>query len=291
MHLLEPADRVPEGVTVEIKHFLSVPRDPEVKEYMEGNGHWHDIVKVTMEGGTIDLETVGEAQPGLTEENMFSTTMFQDKSFCHVLATDGGRDRYTCTHSAPKVITLSRNSKFCPHTDDALSLHCFSNCTAANGATQMNDRKFGKEKFERDLRSRSDVRTNLSVDLVTVKNNKKYNIFVSANKTFSDQPYQISHDLICQYDGSKRFGTLSNVHLGCCESNHCNIFKKIHIKVNADVTEAGDEAAMYDMAPLECIPVQQTFPSNNAGKTLPSKTAFPLNYTFRSSWFYFSHPP
>ena len=84
MHLVDSKDKVPDGVTVEIKHFLSIPRDPEVTENVEGNGHRHDIVKVTMEGSVIDLQTIGKAQPGLTEEDMFSTTKFQGKRFCHV---------------------------------------------------------------------------------------------------------------------------------------------------------------------------------------------------------------
>ena len=264
MHLVEPADRVPEGVTVEIKHFLSFPRDLEVKDYMEGNGHWHDIVKVTMEDDMIDLETIGQAQPGLTEEDMFSTTKFQGKRFCQVSATGN----YTCKHSALKVITVTRNSKSCPHKDKSLSLYCFSDSTAKD-ATPIDDIKHGKEKYETDLRKRSLITTNVSVDLVTVKTNQMYNIWLSANETFSGDPFKISHELICMYNGVKSFGTVMNVQCGCCKSNHCNNFKEIHIKVKAAVIEANDEPEEYNVFSLECIPVQQALPINNAGKTWP----------------------
>ena len=285
---------MPEGVTVEIKHFLSLPGDPEVKDYMEGNGHWHDIVKVTMEGDKVDLETIGEAQPGLTEEGMFSTSKFQGQSFCHIAVMADGSECYTCKHSAPKVITITQNSKLCPHEDDALSLHCYSNCTA-KGATQMEDRKFGNEKFERYLRMTSDITTKLSVDLVTAKNNNRYDIFVSVNRSVFDQSYKISHNMLCKHDGAINFGSLHHFELGCCrEINHCNTVKKINVKVKAEVIEADDEAEKYYMSVLDCIPAQQTPPthtSNNTGTALPSNTTLILLCNLRSSWRYFCHQP
>ena len=131
----------------------------------------------------------------------------------------------------------------------------------------------------KDLEKRDDIETTLSVDLVTAKNNKKYNISISTKKTFSDSDsdsYKISHDLICQYDGAIRLGTLKNFQLGCCETSHCDDFKKIYIQVNAEVIKAGDEDNKFDVTRLKCIPVQQTSPlhtSYNTGNSFPSKTA------------------
>ena len=252
VHLVEPADKVPEGVTVEIKHFLTIPRDPEVMEYMEGNGHLHDIVKVDMKNGNPEIKRVGIAQPGLTETNMFSTNGFQGQDFCYVLATDGS---YKCMHSSPKIITITQKREMCPHKDGSLSLHCYITCPT-KVVTEEEDRKFAKDEFEENM-GNLDIKTDLKMKLVLEKNSNTYEIFASSDKMFLGvDPMRISHDLMCQYNGAIKLGPIKE-EFGCCEISHCTNVRKIYVKAKAREIHARNDDPIgwprEDVVHLKCI--------------------------------------
>ena len=261
---------MPEGVTVEIKHFLSFPRDLEVKDYMEGNGHWHDIVKVTMEKDIFNLQLVGEAKPGVTEESMFSTTNFQGQGFCHVLATNG---EVECTHASPKIITVAKNKEMCPHLKNTLSLHCFNNCS-----TGEEDRPLGKRMFHKHIGEQNLPINGASITYVMDKDKgyREYKISVSKDDNVL-KIYKMSHNLICQYDGAIELGLLK-FDFGCCEINHCNKNNlDIVITVEPGEREKQDRDPMEKAIPLKCISAQPPFPPIEVkeGEDLESKQLKP----------------
>ena len=49
---------VPDGVTVELRHFLTVPSAQFVRDELEGDGHAHQLVKITKVGDGFEKEII-----------------------------------------------------------------------------------------------------------------------------------------------------------------------------------------------------------------------------------------
>ena len=60
VELVPPSTVVPEGTTIAVRHFLSVPNCQEVEEAVKGSGNCHSILKVTrsMKKQKLDMEVI-----------------------------------------------------------------------------------------------------------------------------------------------------------------------------------------------------------------------------------------
>ena len=58
VELVDPADKAPPGVVFGIKHLLTVPNSPDVREALEEDAysHRHHIVKMTEKNGKQEME-------------------------------------------------------------------------------------------------------------------------------------------------------------------------------------------------------------------------------------------
>ena len=61
IELVDPPDKVPQGVVIGIKHFLSVPNSSEIEkeeENSEESGHRHYVVRMIKANGKYELDKI-----------------------------------------------------------------------------------------------------------------------------------------------------------------------------------------------------------------------------------------
>jgi hypothetical protein len=81
MELVSPADKIPEGVKISVKHFLTLPNSAEVISCLESEEDQHNIVKITKIGEDLNIEKFGDFRTVNTEH--FETYELQNQSLCY----------------------------------------------------------------------------------------------------------------------------------------------------------------------------------------------------------------
>ena len=58
LELVNPLDKVPDGVEFSIRHFLTVPHSPEAHEALDNPEDEHQIVKLTKVEGRLEVQVI-----------------------------------------------------------------------------------------------------------------------------------------------------------------------------------------------------------------------------------------
>ena len=215
IELVDPPDRTPPGVVFGIKHFLTVPNSPEVREALEeeANSHSHYIIKMTEKNGKHEMEVI-DSTTSITSQ-YFVTEKLEGRSLCKLMATwmPWGGQTYECTHSSPKYVVVTQKVGRCPHRKNSLYVWCYCPGSLKEFEEEM---KFGEHK-------RTPAFTKVDIGI-----NQKYiyNIKLRLQEGAEwDPPRQISHVEMCRSNGVKQFdgGTLKGS-FGCScgkDTHHC----------------------------------------------------------------------
>ena len=233
IELMKPEDLVPEGVTIAIKHFLTMPSTKEFKEAVEKPGDCHNIMRVRKDKNSFVIDKI-DSQSTVTS-TYISSNNFQNHSMCHITTTCEGNDEPKCRHSSLKNIIVTKHKDMCPHKKSALALNCY--CEAS------------VNKFDEMISLRSHEKTEAIMEHNIEKStNMDYTLEVSTKCHINPQQWNISHNKMCKYNGAIRFGLIRQ-EFDCSNQNTaCNDFKTIYFKV----TEHGSGDQLEDGAALKC---------------------------------------
>ena len=142
---------VPDGVTVELRHFLTVPSAQFVRDELEGDGHAHHLLKITKVGDGFEREIIDSQREVLSP--YFRSEKLQGKPLCYLA---WGVFSW-CSHmSAPRKIIVTRHRQTCGHkTTDAPTLVVYAFCEAAS-----------EDRFEALIEQDGQIRTDAVMEEV-----------------------------------------------------------------------------------------------------------------------------
>ena len=102
IELVDPPDKTPPGVVFGVKHFLTIPNSPEVRESLEDGdqSHSHYFVKMTKTDGEHKMEII-DSTVGVTSQ-YFITDKLAGRSLCKITSAWFGlvSDRTLSAHTA-----------------------------------------------------------------------------------------------------------------------------------------------------------------------------------------------
>ena len=106
IELVDPPDKAPSGVVFGVKHFLTIPSCPEVREALEeeGSSHKHYIIKMTKRNGTHEMEVI-DSTVSITSQYLV-TDKLAERSLCKITSAwlPWGGSNHECTHSSLKDV-------------------------------------------------------------------------------------------------------------------------------------------------------------------------------------------
>ena len=126
VELIHPPDRTPPGVVFGIKHLLTVPNSPEVREALEDEAysHSHQIIKMVEKDGKHEMEVI-DSVIRVTSQ-YFITEKLAERSLCKItsawLPWVGSTNE--CTHSSLKDLVVTQSVGRCPHKSHLLYIWC-----------------------------------------------------------------------------------------------------------------------------------------------------------------------
>ena len=102
---------VPDGVTIELRHFLIVPKTQFFKEQLEDDKHPHHLVKITKVSGSYKKEII-DSQTKVSSQ-YFRSEKLQGKHLCYFAwCADQGKRSH---ENAPTNIIVTRHNDVCAH--------------------------------------------------------------------------------------------------------------------------------------------------------------------------------
>ena len=218
VELVDPPDKAPHGVVFGIKHLLTVPNSPDVREALEEDAysHRHHIVKMTEKNGKHEMEII-DSVVSVTSQ-YFVTKKLEGKPLCKITSAwlPWGGSTHECTHSSLKNVIVTKSAGKCPHEMNMLYAWCV--CEGS------------KKQFDEEVKDRLHERTPA---LMKVDIEKSQEHVYDIKLRLSDRegaawepPHQISHVEMCRLNGVKLLdgGTLKGG-FGCScsdeETLHC----------------------------------------------------------------------
>lgn len=130
VELVDPVNEVPEGVVIGLRHFISVPSCPEVREYQQGQTNCHNIVKLTEDSIELKISVI-DSFNDITSPYFF-TNKFQGQKLCQITTSWWGTERLECKHSSLKSIVVTKHKDTCPHQHLSLTMWCYCEATEKN---------------------------------------------------------------------------------------------------------------------------------------------------------------
>ena len=178
---------VPDGVTIELRHFLTVPSAQFVRDELEGDGHAHHLVKITKVGDGYEKEIIDSQTEVLSQ--YFGSEKLQGKPLCYLA---WGVFSW-CSHmSAPRKIIVTRHRQTCGHkTTNSQSLVVYAFCEAAS-----------KDRFQELIDQDGQIRTDAVMEEV-IGPKDTLEIRVKAGGDWV-QLKAVTHLKLCQYNGAIR---------------------------------------------------------------------------------------
>ena len=128
LELANPLDKVPDGVEVSIRHFLTVPHSPEAHEALDNPEDEHQIVKLTKVEGRLEVQVIDSIQSVTSE--YFSTRKLAGQSLCFVTMMFPIN---LCWHSSVKEIIFTKHAKKCSHEGYSLNVQWGESSPAKHG--------------------------------------------------------------------------------------------------------------------------------------------------------------
>ena len=231
---MPPLTLVPEGTTIAVRHFLSVPSCQEVEEAAKGGEGCHSILKVTRSmKKKLDMEVV--YSEGNISSPYISTDKFQKKPLCKVLVvwrpwgdsekTRGDSEKAECLHASPKKIVITKHMDVCGHQPNALAVYC--HCESA----ESDFKDIIKENSHEPARivMRQNIEKNDSIS---------YNIAIKLEGSEGEEEERtVSHLALCKNNGVLQLGRAIHSQFGCtCHSFHCGGHREVSITTTNSAT-------------------------------------------------------
>ena len=107
VELTDSGDRLPGGIRISLRHFLTIPNSELIRKEVEREGYGHSIVKMTKEGGKWTVEKIDSV--GAITSQFLSTSKFEKKRLCLITTSLLGSERYECRHSSLKKIIVTKD--------------------------------------------------------------------------------------------------------------------------------------------------------------------------------------
>ena len=213
IELVDPPDKTPPGVIFGVKHFLTIPNSPEVRESLEegDQSHSHYFVKMTKTDGEHKMEII-DSTVGVTSQ-YFITDKLAGRSLCKITsAWFGFGSNPECTHSSTKNVYVTKSVGRCPHMKNSLFVWCV--CSGSE--------KDFEKKMERVSHEPAHVCTEVNLEK---SRERVYNIKVRISdrkEATWESARQISHIEMCFSNGVKRFNGTLKGSFGCgCGEGIC----------------------------------------------------------------------
>ena len=233
VELVPPSTVVPEGTTIAVRHFLSVPNCQEVEEAVKESGNCHSILKVTrsMKKQKLDMEVIHSE--GNISSAYISTDKFQNKSLCQILVAwvPWGAEKAECLHNSMKRIVVTKHKDVCGHEPNALAVYCY--CEAA--VSDFKELIKENDHEPAGIVKRQDIEK---------KDTVSYNIVIKLSGSEREEDERtVSHLMLCKNNGVLQLGEAIQTRFDCsCKSPHCDDAKQIKI---AAVKSTTDEVSKY----------------------------------------------
>ena len=209
LELVRPANMVPDGVKISIRHFLTVPHSREAQEALYNSEDQHHIVKLTMVEGRLEMKVL-ETIHSVTSE-YFSTENLSGQSLCWV--TPVFSLYHACLHSSLKEIIFTKDPQKCSHEGYSLNAYCVCPSAKEGFVKQVEDlgQELTKAVMTQNIDKSSDTLYDISIGL-TKRN----------SKSETPEKREINHVEMCEYAGIRKLGGLIEQTPGCgCETLHC----------------------------------------------------------------------
>ena len=121
---LEPEDshnKAPAGLKISPSHFLSAPADEGFREFIEGDNHGHQIIKINKKNGKFEVKTFGNFTR-VTDSFCFETEDIRE--FCYITpGILGFGSKPHCDHGAEMTFGVKHVGRECPHEDGSLEFY------------------------------------------------------------------------------------------------------------------------------------------------------------------------
>lgn len=101
VELLEPPEKIPPGVVISIKHFLSIPQSVVMRQSIQT--HSHQIIKLTKAHHCHEVEVI-DVQDDI-DSHYLTTDKFAGGHFCKVAATANASE---CNHSSLTKLIVTK---------------------------------------------------------------------------------------------------------------------------------------------------------------------------------------
>ena len=236
LELVNPLEKVPDGVEISIRHFLTVPHSPEAHEALDNPEDEHQIVKLTKVEGRLELQVIDSIHSVTSE--YFTTRKLAGKSLCFVTMMFPIN---FCWHSSVKEIIFTKHAKKCSHEGYSLNVYCV--CPSAKEAFEKQVEKRGHEipsdaVMTQDIDKSSDAAYDISIRLR-----------LRENESEKVEKRTVSHLEMCEYAGIRKLGGLieQTFGCGCREDVHCGrsdaaIFLKVEEKKNGRINKSDEDS-------------------------------------------------
>ena len=231
VELVPPARVVPEGTTIAVRHFLSVPSCREVEEAVKGGGRCHSILKVTKSMKMkLDMEVIHSE--GNISGPYISTEKFQNQQLCKILVAwvPWGSEKAECRHTSLKEIVITKHKDVCGHQPNALAVYC--HCESAESDF--------KERIEKNSHESARIVMRLDIEK---KDTVSYNIVIKLQGSEQkEEERTVSHLTLCKSNGVLQLGEAIQSQFDCtCERSHCGRHRQISIAATNSVTGEVDK--------------------------------------------------
>ena len=210
LELVDSLEKVPEGVEISIRHFLTVPHSAEAREALDNPEDQHHVVKLSKVNGKLELQIIDSIQSVTSE--YFTTRKLSGQSLCFVTMMF---PLNLCWHSSVKEIIFTKHAKKCSHEGYSLNVYCV--CPSAKEVFEKQVEKRGHEipgdaVMTQDIDKSSDTGYHISIRLR-----------MRDNESEMVERRKVNHLEMCEYAGIRKLGGLieQTFGCGCKEEAHC----------------------------------------------------------------------
>ena len=185
---------VPDGVSIELRHFLNVPSSS--REELEDDKHSHHLVKITKVNGGYEKEYI-DSQTEISSQ-YFRSEKLQGKRLCYFAYVAEwaqwvtGDERRSHTN-APINIIVTRHKQMCAHkTTDARTLVVYAYSEAAS-----------EDRFKALIEKQGQTRTCAVMEEV-IGPTDRLEIKVRAGGDWIELKEEVTPLKLCEYNGAIR---------------------------------------------------------------------------------------
>jgi len=216
---IEPLNCLPEGVSFQVKHFLTVPSSTEMQEEMQEDFPGHRIIKLTKQNGIFSKEVIDTFKT--VDSSYFLTAKVENKHLCHITTVWNGeewdevagkKERTVCTHSSLKQLALTRRKDMCSHMDLALYSFCYCKASESIFREKLAEAPEKEEVYGKDM-------------YIDKSSQTKYSVRFKTPESVIER--HVDHKLLCRYNGVVLLGAIQPKFACSCGETPCNKNKNL----------------------------------------------------------------